>query len=408
MRSSELRSMGRPEAAAAVATCSAVSVSSARRSRALTAPSRRTTPGATARSLRPSRRTGPRVSSRSRRQRVAGDPGDLHAPPSRGRRAACRRRRRRAWPRRRPGPGGAARPSGHPSRGGARTRASSSRRRADASTSGSRAWRTPSAASCSMPVAPDAPLPLPLPIATPAHPSASQVAQAAGTVLEVGLEHLRHRSGAVGARGRIRREAIDDLRLAPPREATGAVEGALRARAVAGDEAQIDEAGEDVDLGGRERERLLRRADRVTEDEAGVPERVPQLLGGSGDRAAGRAPAVQEHEVEVGAGTQLAARVRTERDDREPPDVREAADDVAARRVERVRERGTVRLALQARVGVDPGPCRSERSGGRGSVSRGRPGLPRRCGCGTPPRPGPPTPSRHRSCRCERSRRACS
>ena len=160
-----------------------------------------------------------------------------------------------------------------------------------------------------------------------------------------------------------------------------------------------------------ERERLLHRAGRVAERRTRRPTTGTRASGGRSAHGAPRAaPVVQEHDVDVGARAQLAARVRAERDQR--PTARRARSRVATlgqRRVDarRPSARRTPR-PRSAVVGDDPArvAARSrvvDRWRRVRASERVRTGL---AGADAVDRsrPGRPTPCRRRSCRCGPSR----
>jgi hypothetical protein len=81
----------------------------------------------------------------------------------------------------------------------------------------------------------------------------------------------------------------------------------------------VEQAESRLGVLGRDRERLRGRADRVVEGEAGVPDRVPELLGDAGDVTGGGvvvtgAARVQQQEVEVGERGNLAPAQPADRD----------------------------------------------------------------------------------------------
>ena len=103
------------------------------------------------------------------------------------------------------------------------------------------------------------------------------VAQAAGAVLQIGLEHLGDRPRPLHAGGGAGREVVDEPVAALRREPAHLVHEVVEQRLVPRDQASVEERGERVQLAVGEREGLLHRARRVAEHEPGVPQRVPEL-----------------------------------------------------------------------------------------------------------------------------------
>jgi hypothetical protein len=174
-----------------------------------------------------------------------------------------------------------------------------------------------------------------------------QVAQATGTLLDVGLDHLGDRTGAlvpgVGRRGQRPEHP------GPPLPGQGPALGPqlLGEGGVARHRPEVEHRRQRVEVGVGERERLLGGPGRLAEGEPGVPERVPEHPGRGTRLASTGTPGVQEHQVEVGARAQLASGVRAGTDHRPPPLQREGAGDVGEGRVTQVGEGAAERHALQ-------------------------------------------------------------
>ena len=103
------------------------------------------------------------------------------------------------------------------------------------------------------------------------------VAQPARAVLEVRSEHLGDRARREEAIARGRGERLDEPRPATRRELAHLVDELAGERRVAREQPHVEQRGERVGLVVRQCERLLHRAHRVTEHEAGVPHRIPEL-----------------------------------------------------------------------------------------------------------------------------------
>ena len=110
-------------------------------------------------------------------------------------------------------------------------------------------------------------------------------------------------------------EGGQQLRQSLPGVAAPGVQQGRTCRAdqlgVAGEHAEIEQSDAGAQLATGDLGALGRGPDRVVELHAGVPERVPELVGESLDRrllpVSELATVVQQHEIEVGARAQLAA-----------------------------------------------------------------------------------------------------
>ncbi len=149
-----------------------------------------------------------------------------------------------------------------------------------------------------------------------------EVAQAAAAVLQIGLEHLGDRAGPRQSQVGCVRELADEPVSALACQHAPALGDLGREAGIAGDVADLEDRRQRVEVALGELEGVADRARRVSEHEAGVPHRVPEVLGdlaqvglpGSQAPAPGRVVG-QQHDVDVGTRAELAARVRPERHD---------------------------------------------------------------------------------------------
>src|SRR5674536_188701 len=77
----------------------------------------------------------------------------------------------------------------------------------------------------------------------------------------------------------------------------------------------VEQAEGGLEIGGRDRYRLADRAHRVVQPDAGVPDGVPQPVGQGPDVTA---TAIDQHQVEVAAGSGFPPAVPADRDQRDP------------------------------------------------------------------------------------------
>ena len=144
-----------------------------------------------------------------------------------------------------------------------------------------------------------------------------QVAQAALALLDVGLEQVAAVAGALVAGvalGELGLDehavaAVDDVVLEAPLELG-------EQRLVAPQEARLEQARADLQVGAREPQALVERAGRLADLEAEIPQPVEQEL----DHLLGMRGALvgmQEQQVDVGVRRQLAAAVAADRSDHE-------------------------------------------------------------------------------------------
>ncbi len=244
----------------------------------------------------------------------------------------------------------------------------------------------------------------------PSHPAGRlHVTEPAGAVLQIGGEHLRDRARSLRPRARGGRQLLDEAATAPGHEAPDLDLELVDERAVTDDEAHVEQRGHRVEIGVGEVERLLHRAHGVPEHEPAVPQRVPEAAGIVGRRPRpATATRVQEHHVDVGSGAQLAPRVRPQRDERPRSGIEQGRRGPHELAVDQRSERAPERRAPERRVVDERLPLGAQahapaRSHARaGATARRCP--PHRCGCARRSRPGPPTPCRHRSAPCGRSR----
>ena len=145
-----------------------------------------------------------------------------------------------------------------------------------------------------------------------------QVAQAALAFLDVGLEQIAAVAGALVPGVALGELGLDEHGAhACDHLALEALAQPVEGRLVAPQEARLEQAGADPDVGAGKAQALVDRAGRLADLEAQVPQLVEQEL----DHllAVRRAlVGVEEQEVDVGVGRQLAAAVAADRDDREP------------------------------------------------------------------------------------------
>ena len=143
-------------------------------------------------------------------------------------------------------------------------------------------------------------------------PQHGRVAQAAVGLLEVGLEQVRELAGALGAS----QDVLAQLRqpvtgeAAPVGQHAGAQ--ALSERLVAGHRARVEDAEDDLDVVGGQPPGLRHGAHAVVQPEPGVPHRVPEPVGERRDILARR---VQQQQVQVAAGRELAPAVPADGDE---------------------------------------------------------------------------------------------
>ena len=235
-----------------------------------------------------------------------------------------------------------------------------------------------------------------------------QVAQSAGAFLEVGFEHLGDRGPGRSRRSSAASASAGSTRALPARRELARLAFELVGeRRVARRRCRTSRnAVQRVEVVVGERDRLLDRARAVTGDEPGVPQRVPAAVRSMIlDRVAllAAAQVVHEQHVDVGARAQLPARVRTERDERDPSSgPSSVGEHLDERRVDRVGQRGAERAPAQRR-------CRRRSAAPRDRATP--PQMSRRAGysASEPASPGPDaehaldrqrsTPCRRRSCR---------
>ena len=140
-----------------------------------------------------------------------------------------------------------------------------------------------------------------------------RVAETARALFQIRLEHERHDPRTLVARRDVRDDEREPaLHVLGPlvHRPAGQVVGE---GPVAGDEAQVEETQRGLEITVGDREGLLHRPDAVVEPDPRVPDRVPDLLGDLLDVAAAR---MDEQDVEIARGRQLAPPVATHADDR--------------------------------------------------------------------------------------------
>jgi hypothetical protein len=195
------------------------------------------------------------------------------------------------------------------------------------------------------------------------------VAQPTTAVLEIGLEQERHLAGlAVTLANGAAQLAQPTLGpLLPEREGLiGELAGQHR---VTRNGAQRQHRRGRVEIVGSQVERLLRRAHRVTELQALVPERVPDALGDLAD--VGAAP-VHQQQIDVALGRELGAPIAPDRHQGEavdPPDL--GGEQLAEPRVHQVAVCPTQGHAGEMRLGEQRFAVES-RSGSHTSSLRSR------------------------------------
>ncbi len=160
---------------------------------------------------------------------------------------------------------------------------------------------------------------------------------------------------------------------------------------------------------GRDLDADLRRSDRVTDAQAGVPQRVQQGLGERRDRVR-RPPLVQDQQVEIGAGRERPASVPTERDERDVLGHPGGGREIAEAAIDELGAATPGPPAVMARRvrAVERTEVLQEPADRRGPLAhaRGRRDPSRRSGSAGPARRASPRSCRRRSCRCERPSRA--
>ena len=192
------------------------------------------------------------------------------------------------------------------------------------------------------------------------------VAQAAGTELEVRLEGLRGRPGPRVPLV-VRLEQLLEEALRSPHDAAQGLAAHLRRETrVTSEQSSVEQRGRRVELFGR-RDRLAPGADRVADGEPDVPQRVDdgphELL----ERVA-LEPGVQHEQVDIRRRTQLAAAVAPDGDERDP-----APRHLIERGVQSLQGRVDLRRPRLAPRRARTGPLECE-PGGVGSQPSGRAG----------------------------------
>ena len=135
----------------------------------------------------------------------------------------------------------------------------------------------------------------------------AQIAHPAGAVLEVGLQQEDGVAEAAVARLLLGAQAGHEVLGGGGRDARAELAQQLVGqRAVADHEARVQQRGRGRQIGHRQLQRLVERADRVPGVDLGVPERVQDRLGQQRDVPA-RAVGAQHQQVQVRVGRQLAA-----------------------------------------------------------------------------------------------------
>ena len=165
------------------------------------------------------------------------------------------------------------------------TRASRSCSRASARRSGSPGWRYPCATRPGDPAVPASPVEVaerdrrrP---AAPSPPSPAPAGRAgprapdfrSGSSISATAPGRSNRSSAAAASAPTSRSRRRGRELLHPLDQLGGQVG------VAGDETHVEQRGERVEVVVGDGQRLLHRADRLTEDESGIPERIPECAG---------------------------------------------------------------------------------------------------------------------------------
>ncbi len=179
------------------------------------------------------------------------------------------------------------------------------------------------------------------------------VTQAARAFLDVGFEHLRDRAGTLAAAICGTGENGQD--------AGATARGELACFALqfdgdiscAGDDPDVEQRGQCIEIVVGECDRFLDRAGPVAGHEARVPKRVPELLRHRSHRVRAPTPAqlVHEEHVDVRSRAQLAARVRAQRHERHVARLAEVGERFDERGVDHVRERGAERAPASRQVG---------------------------------------------------------
>ena len=112
-----------------------------------------------------------------------------------------------------------------------------------------------------------------------------EIAQAARTLLEVGLEHFGDGSGTDLSLARRVGEPLEEPCPAARREVAGSLRKVGNERFIAGNEAGLQKRRQHFVVVVGERDCIAPIASDVSDHHAGVPQRVEELLGGAGDLA---------------------------------------------------------------------------------------------------------------------------
>ena len=221
------------------------------------------------------------------------------------------------------------------------------------------------------------------------------IPQASAALLQLRLQQVRGGTESDPAVARVVRQALGEPVDVAPEPGHDGTRGFGQQIGVAGQQPGIQHGGRRIEPFRRQRDGLPRRPDGVTHGEAGVPERIQQLLRQRGD-GRGLRPVVQQHDVDVRPRAEGAAPVAAERDQRR---ARRPVPGGGRRRVQ-IDERDVDQLrapprrpqaVMTGRIGpLQRGqlvlqPCDGSRNVRRrvpGAHVTGRPGRVRRCGSG--------------------------
>ena len=221
------------------------------------------------------------------------------------------------------------------------------------------------------------------------------IPQAAAALLQLRFQQVCGGTEPLPAVAGVVRQALREPVDVPPEPCQDGTRGFAQQIGVAGQQPGIQHRGRGIEPFRCQLDGLPRRPDGVTHGEAGVPERIQQLLRQRGD-GGGLRPVVQQHDVDVRPRAEGAAPVAAERDQRR---ARRPVPGGGRRRVQ-IDERGVDQLrapsrrpqaVMSRRVGpLERGqlvlqPRDGSRNGRRrvpGAHVTGRPGRARRCGSG--------------------------
>ena len=160
--------------------------------------------------------------------------------------------------------------------------------------------------------------------------STVEVAQPAARLLEVGLEGERDVAGALGPLLGRSEQVGEPLGREPPPVGEDRRAQALAEGDVAGDVPDVEHAEQGPYVVRRHASGLGRRADRVVQADARVPDRVPDPVRELGGLLVPDPGGAEQHDVEVAARGELASAVAADGDERGPEPVPPASSNSPA------------------------------------------------------------------------------